>query len=172
MKKYAALLFLILLGGSLVLSSCKKRVNPTTVVVEDPDRHYYPILQGQDLELNYGVWNTGNDPLFINEIQPSCGCMIVNQKYPVIILPHKKGFIHIKYNSTKNVGQVKHYIRCYGNFVTGGMLELRFDVHVVPAADYDHDYEELFRDYQMKNGKLKEAVDGKESNLGYYTGRP
>jgi hypothetical protein len=162
----------MLLCSLFLFTSCKKRVTPTTVEVEDQDRHYYPVLQGQNLDLNYGVLNTGDHPLFITEIQPSCGCMIVNKKLPQIILPHKKGYIHIKYNSTKNVGYVQHFIRCYGNFYPTGRLELRFDVNIVPNADYTRDYEELYRDDQAKNGGVKEAVDGKTSERGYYVGQP
>jgi hypothetical protein len=169
-RKYT-LILLILICGAVVFSSCKRKVEPTTVQVIDPNRHYYPILQGQEMDMKYEIVNVGNNPLFITEIQPSCGCMVVDDDYPITVLPHKNGFIHIKYNSTKNVGLVDHYIRCYGNFAKTGMLELRFDVHVVPDADYTRDYEELYRDYEAKNGKVKEAVDGKESNQ-YYVGQP
>lgn len=172
-------LLIILLCSIFVVSffSCTKKVNPTTVEVEDQDRHYYPIQQGEDLDLNYGILNIGNNPLVITDIQPSCGCIIVDKKSPQIVLPHKKGYIHIKYNSTKNVGYVQHFIRCYGNFFRTGMVELRFDVNVVPDADYTRDYEELYHNYNEKNGKfkdgkLKDAVDGTSAERGYYVGQP
>lgn len=48
-----------------------------------------------------------------------------------------------------------------------GKAELTFDVNVVPDADYTRDYEELFQEFNAKNGIVKEMVDGKESELGY-----
>ena len=172
MKTINKIFLLILILFPVMFSSCQKKVNPTTVEIKDPDRHYYAILQGQELELLYSILNTGEDPLIIREIQPSCGCMIVDKEDHDIILPHKKGYVRIKYNSTKNVGYVRHYIRIYGNFEKKGMVELTFDVNVVPDADYTRDYEELFRASNIKNGIVNEAVDGKESERGYYVGNP
>ena len=45
-------------------------------------------------------------------------------------------------------------------------------VNVVPDADYTRDYEELYQDFNTKNGIVREMVDGKESELGYYVGNP
>jgi Protein of unknown function (DUF1573). len=178
MKKLNFLLIILFcIIGLVSFSSCKKKVNPTTVEIEDQDRHYYPIQQGEDLDLNYGILNTGDNPLVITEIQPSCGCIIIDKKNPKIVLPHKKKYIHIKYNSTKNVGYVQHIVRCYGNFFRSGVIELRFDVNVVPDADYTRDYEELYHNYNekngnFKNGELKGSVDGTSAKRGYYVGQP
>ena len=154
-----------------VLPSCEKTVDMTTIEIEDQDRHYYPILQGEELELNYGFTNLGEEPLIIKEVQTSCGCMFVNDNLPIVILPHKKGYIHIKYNSTKNIGLVKHYIYCYGNIAPEGRAELRFDVHVVPDADYTRDYEELYREQRELSGAVSDAVDG-GLQRGYYVDLP
>ena len=53
-----------------------------------------------------------------------------------------------------------------------GKAELKFDVNIVPDADYTRDYEELYQDFNTKNGIVREMVDGKESELGYYIGEP
>jgi hypothetical protein len=53
-----------------------------------------------------------------------------------------------------------------------GKAELKFDVNIVPDADYTRDYEELYQDFNTKNGIVREMVDGKESELGYYVGEP
>ena len=75
-------------------------------------------------------------------------------------------------NSIKNVGEVVHRIRIFGNMLPNGKAELKFDVNVVPDADYTRDYEELYQDFNTKNGIVREMVDGKESELGYYVGNP
>lgn len=43
---------------------------------------------------------------------------------------------------------------------------------MLPDADYTRDYEELYQDFNTKNGIVREMVDGKESELGYYVGEP
>ena len=84
------------------------------------------------------------------------------------------GFRQFKatYNSIKNVGEVVHRIRIFGNMLPDGRAELKFDVNVVPDADYTRDYEELYQEFNTKNGIVREMVDGKESELGYYVGEP
>ena len=45
-----------------------------------------------------------------------------------------------------------HRIRIFGNMLPDGRAELKFDVNVVPDADYTRDYEELYQDFNTKNG--------------------
>lgn len=153
-------------------TSCKKEVRPTSMTIKDSIRHYYPIKQGQQLDIMFTVTNTGDAPLIISEMQPSCGCIILDKSSHIII--PEKGIRQFKatYNSIKNIGEVEHRIRFFGNMLPSGKAELKFDVNVVPDADYTRDYEELFQEFNAKNGIVKEAVDGKESELGYYVGNP
>ena len=132
MSKYVFYIFLWLIPA-LLLSSCRKEVRPTSIEIKDPDRHYYPIKQGQQLDIMFTITT---------------------------------------YNSIKNIGLVTHCIRIYGNILPAGKAEIKFDVNVVPDADYTRDYEELFQDFNVKNGIVKEMVDGKESEQGYYVGNP
>lgn len=163
---------LIMICGMLILLSCKKQIQPTTLEIKDPDRHYYPILQGQELDLVFQVTNTGKNPLVIQDIQPSCGCIVEKGKFRNIIPPEGKENIALTYNSTKNIGLVAHSIRIYGNIADSGMIEIKFDVNVVPNADYTRDYEQLFKELNIKNGAVKKFVDGEEAELGYYVGEP
>ena len=39
-------------------------------------------------------------------------------------------------------------------------------VDVYKRQDYTRDYEELYQDFNTKNGIVREMVDGKESELG------
>ncbi len=135
-------------------------------------RHYYPIKQGQQLELMFTITNTGDAPLIISEIQPSCGCIILDKSSHIIIPEDGIRQFKATYNSIKNVGEVVHRIRIFGNMLPHGKAELKFDVNVVPDADYTRDYEELYQDFNTKNGIVREMVDGKESELGYYVGEP
>lgn len=165
-KGWAAGLLLALLA-CLTLTGCKKRIGMTTVEVPDSVRHYYPVIAGQELNLVYDLTNTGDQPLIIRDIQPSCGC-IVTMPESRMVLPEKTIRLKFVYQSAKNIGYVQHVIRIYGNIEPKGMAKLVFDVNVVPHADYTRDYEELYKEAVERNELLKGKVDGEVSEQGYY----
>lgn len=163
---------LLLVAFPFYFTGCKKEVRPTTMAIKDSVRHYYPIKQGQQLDIMFTVTNTGDAPLIISEMQPSCGCIILDKSSHIIIPEDGIRQFKATYNSIKNVGEVIHRIRIFGNMLPHGKAELKFDVNVVPDADYTRDYEELFQEFNAKNDIIREIVDGKESELGYYVGTP
>lgn len=150
-----------------LLTGCKKRISMTTVEVPDSIRHYYPVIAGQELNLVYDLTNTGDQPLIIRDIQPSCGC-IVTMPESRMVLPEKTIRLKFVYQSAKNIGYVQHVIRIYGNIEPKGMAKLVFDVNVVPHADYTRDYEELYKEAVERNELIKGKVDGEVNEQGYY----
>ncbi len=156
----------------LILSACRFEDKKTTLEIVDPERHYYPIIQGQILDIQYKIKNTGAHPLFISDILTSCGCIVVEKSSFKALPAGGEGFIMMKYDSNKNIGVVKHYITIYANLERMEKVEVTFDVHVVPDALYTKDYEELHKEYKEKHGNEKTMVEGEENNLGYYVGEP
>ncbi|MFD2540052.1 DUF1573 domain-containing protein [Sphingobacterium chuzhouense] len=141
----------------------------TTVEIKDNKRHYYPILAGQQKDISFNLKNTGEHPLMITDIITSCGCLKVNDdKNTFSVPPGKERLLTLSYNSSKNVGYVKHYVTLYGNFVSGEIQEIEFDINVVPNAMYTKDYEELYKEEVDAEGGFKRFVDGDENNKGYY----
>ncbi|WP_221412349.1 DUF1573 domain-containing protein [Dysgonomonas sp. 520] len=132
--------------------------------ITDPDRHYYPILRGQALDIQYVIENTGEHPLFITDIHTSCGCVLVDESSLKVLPAGGKGFIKLQYESDKNIGYVKHYVTVYANLESGPSMEVTFDLHVVPNALYTRDYEELYKE----KSEEESLVDGDENNLRYY----
>ena len=163
-------LFWILLAVCTLLTGCRQRVEYTTVEIKDPVRHYYPILRGQELVIIGKLTNTGSIPLVIEDVQPSCGCIVTDFKGRMMIPPGQFMFVTIRYDSKKNVGKVEHAVRFWGNILPDGMAQLRFDVNVVPDASYHHDYEELYEN-SLSASELRDLVTGtgSETGLGYYT---
>ncbi|MCH5229149.1 MAG: DUF1573 domain-containing protein [Muribaculaceae bacterium] len=162
-------IFLSLLGTLVFLGACEKKLQPVEVEIKDPQRHYYPVIQGELLGITYDIENTSDHPLFIQEIQTTCGCMFSEDKLPIVILPKQKGKVHFSYNSTKNTGYVEHFAWLYGNFADSLYRELKFDTNVVPPSDYTRDYEELYHQVLTRSSDLKDLVDGKSTEKGYYT---
>lgn len=162
------LLFFTLILALLASSAgCNKQIRNTTVYVEDSVRHYFPIRQGEELSILYNIENTGEEPLIIQDIHTSCGCIIMEQDAKRLIPPNGNSYLHLKYNSRKNVGEVKHTVRIYGNIEPYGMKILRFIVNVVPNPDYTRDYEELYRETTLGSG-VGDIVDGEMRDKGYY----
>lgn len=140
----------------------------TTLEVIDNQRHYYPIVQGQELDIVFPIKNVGEHPFVLDDIIITCGCLALKRSSVNSIPAGSEGHLILTYDSTKNIGYVEHYITLYGNFLKGDKLEITFDVNVVPDAHYTKDYEELYQIKKDKNGGVKQMVEGGENNKGYY----
>ncbi len=160
--------FLKLLTISAVIISCEFKENLVDVKIIDPVRHYYPIVQGQQLNIIIELKNESDYPFKITDILTSCGCVVLKKGTFDVIPAQSTGFVELTYNSNKNIGLVNHYIYFYGNLNKVDKLETNFDVHVVPDALYTPDYEELYRKEVEKKGGIKNMVDGNENEKGYY----
>lgn len=162
---------IIMLCAMLSLGSCSKKVEMTRIIVEDSIRHYYPLVQGTDLVMQWRIANVGETPLVITDIQPSCGCLIKDSEDNNVIPPGKESLLKFTFHSEKNSGYVKHTIRLFGNIMPEGMACLVFDLHVVPHALSSPDYEELHKkreEFDIVSG-VKTLVDGNEAERGYWT---
>lgn len=169
--KYNYINYLFIVAGALILlTSCGDiSERKTSMVVEDNNRHYYPILAGQQKDVSFKLKNTGKNPLMITDIITSCGCLKANNEKGIFTVPPgKERILTLSYDSSKNIGYVKHYITLYGNFEESEFEELIFDINVVPNALYTKDYEELYSEKIQAEGGFKKFVDGDESNKGYY----
>ncbi|GAB1347484.1 DUF1573 domain-containing protein [Cloacibacterium normanense] len=167
MKNIFSLFFAV--SMLFIISSCKDiRNEKTTLQVEDNNRHYYPILMGQKLDIVFTLKNTGKHPFILDDVISSCGCISMEKSSIGTIPAGKEGRLMLTYNSAKNIGKVQHYITLYGNFATTNKMELLFDVHVVPQSLYTKDYEEMFQEEKDQNANIEDLVDGDENNKGYY----
>ena len=158
--------------AALGVGACKdKNLKQASVTIEDIDRHYYPVIQGEILPISYTIENVSDVPLVIQEIQTSCGCRVPFDDLPILVLPNKKNTIRLGYNTIKNTGFVEHQVYLYGNFADSTYRLLTFDTNVVPPADYTRDYEVLYHEQHIERGPLKveDLVDGTSNTKGYYT---
>lgn len=155
------------------LSSCKKELKPVKYELVDNDRHYYPIMQGKTMDMMFEIRDTCDNPLFIQEVQTSVG-LTLQEDIPIIVLPHKSILLRVKYDSTKHIGRVDHFINLFGNFerpdgklVDTTMVTINFDINVVPPGDYYHDYEQYYFEDEAKS-TIRNAVDGADGSKRYY----
>lgn len=169
-NKYTPGCIVALMLSAFCAVSCHMKLEPATVLIVDPVRHYYPVIQGDMMEIRFVIENTSSNPLFIDEIQTTCGCIVPRAELPIVVLPHKVGNVDLTYNTIKNTGYVKHQVYCYGNFKDSTYIELEFDTNVVPQADYIRDYEQLWHEQNIRNkNKEKDNIDALSEQKGYYT---
>ncbi|WP_240623439.1 DUF1573 domain-containing protein [Brumimicrobium aurantiacum] len=151
----------------LTMNSCQDVSNKkTSIQIVDNHRQYYPILRGQELEVMFTIKNTGKNPFILSDLLITCGCIAPKKSSIRSIPAGKEGTLILNYDSSKNIGEVKHYIDIYGNLEKTEKSSIVFGVNVVPQSDYTKDYEELLKE-NIANG-LHEFTDGQEHQRLYY----
>jgi hypothetical protein len=166
MKNIYWLLLIALISFSCDLRKPSiEKVERTKMEIEDPERHYYPILRGSELTTAYKFYNRGNKPLIIYDVQASCGCIEV--EFPSSSIGKDDfGFITVDYDSAKNIGYVEFYITIVANTEKDVFNTIKFDLNVVTSPHYTKDYEEIY--LQRRKEKLAGEVDGDLTQQGYY----
>lgn len=156
----------------LLFSSCNfrkpnlDRVKRTKMEIIDPERHYYPILRGSELTAAYKLYNRGDEPLIIYDVQASCGCIEID--FPETSIGKDDfGFIILDYDSAKNIGYVEFFVTILANTEGDVFTTIKFDLNVVTSPHYTQDYEEIY--LQRRKEKLAGEVDGDLTEQGYYT---
>lgn len=162
------LCLLRLLAIFVFVTSCNYKENLVDVTIIDPVRHYYPIVQGQKLNIVVKLENKSDFPFKISDVLISCGCIILKKGTLEVIPAQSSGIIELTYDSNKNIGLVNHFIYIYGNLKKVDKLVANFDVHVVPDALYTPDYEELYRKEVDAEGDTKNRIEENENGKGYY----
>jgi len=166
---------IIIIIISLTLTiSCKrddkenKFLHKTTLQVIDSIRHYYPILRGSKLNMVIKIKNTGDYPLKIYNVLPSCGCTLA--KFPKRAIPVDSfGLIQMEYESSKNIGYVGIYTTIVANTEKPSHT-IFFDLNVVSNPLYTKDFEEIYTNKQKKvKSSTKRQVNGDTSQRSYIT---
>lgn len=170
LRNIIGLVLLVFVG--LFGTACHKRVGPTSLTVVDPVRHYYPLVQGEDLRMNYLIINTGMYPFIIQDIQPASLSVELEKEPPHLIPIGDSLSLSLVFHTDRNIGFAEHIVRIYGNVnqvndtTTAGEVTLTFDTHIVRATVDQSDYEERYWEKKAQNEKL---VDGDRGEQGYYT---
>lgn len=165
MKKIFIFISMVLLITSCLRKPDIENVRRTKMEIIDPERHYYPILRGSQLSSVYKLYNRGNEPLIIYDVQASCGC--IELEFPSSSIGKDDfGFITLDYDSAKNIGYVEFYVTIVANTEKDIFTTVKFDLNVVTSAHYTQDYEEIY--LERRRQKLAGEVDGDLTQQGYY----
>src|SRR3984957_15701551 len=97
--------------------------------LDSTSRDFGTIAEGQKLEVAYRFLNSGDKPLIIARVQPSCGCTVAEQPDEPI-LPGKEGIIKASFNSEGRVGINHKKLYVIANTVGTQSNEIQFNVVV------------------------------------------
>lgn len=164
---HAVLLVLVLGGAGMAVGSCTQTIGPTSILAKDSVRHYYPLIQRDELRMTWEITNMGPEPLIITDILPAVSAITLESAFPEIIPVGETEKLNFIYRSDMNIGYVEHKIRLYGNILPEGVCELTFDTHIVRPTVDGSDWEEIFSDQQRAE---KDLVDGEQGEKGYWVG--
>ena len=86
----------------------------------DEEWDFGTIPPGKPVKHVFTFTNTGNQPLIITNVKPSCSCTVPNwPKKP--ILPGQTGEIEVQYNTASHEGAFKKYVTVISNAAYGPM---------------------------------------------------
>lgn len=86
----------------------------TSVTMIDSVYDFGKVVYGEIVEYNYRFKNSGTKPLIISNVSASCGCT-VPEKPEAPIQPGETGFIKVKFNSDKRIGEAHKTITVQSN---------------------------------------------------------
>jgi hypothetical protein len=97
--------------------------------LDSTTRDFGTISEGQKLVVEYRFKNTGEKPLIIARVQPSCGCTVAEQPEKPV-LPGQEGVIKASFNSEGRIGINHKKIYVTANTLGNQVNDLNFSVTV------------------------------------------
>ena len=111
-------------------AALKDSANFTTIQwLDSTNKNFGTIAEGQKLEVAFHFKNSGNKPLVIARVQPSCGCTVAEQPTEPIA-PGKEGNIKAVFDSENHTGVNHKTLYVYANTKGTQANELQFGVIV------------------------------------------
>lgn len=103
----------------------------TTIQWLEEEKNMGTINEGQQLDVTFRFKNTGDKPLVIRSVRPSCGCTAANPPAEPIA-PGAEGEIKASFNSQGRTGTNKKTLTVVANTKVTTTHELHFEVEVTP----------------------------------------
>ena len=97
--------------------------------LDSSNKNFGKIAEGRKLDVSFRFKNTGNKPLIIQKVQPSCGCTVAEQPNEPI-LPGNEGIIKASFNSEGRLGINNKTLYVTTNTKLKQTHELHFAVEV------------------------------------------
>jgi hypothetical protein len=116
--------------ATLSETALKDSANFTTIQwLDSTSKNFGTIAEGQKLEVAFRFKNSGNKPLVIARVQPSCGCTVAEQPTEPIA-PGNEGTVKAVFDSERHTGVNHKTLYVYANTKGNQANELQFAVVV------------------------------------------
>lgn len=106
----------------------------TTIEWMETSKDFGKITEGEKLEVSFKFKNTGDKPLVIDIIKPSCGCTVIDQPEKPVA-PGETGEIKGAFNSAGKPGVQHKSIFVHANTKGSQDHNLVFEVEVLKKAE-------------------------------------
>jgi len=97
--------------------------------LDSANKDFGKIPEGKKLDVSFRFKNTGDKPLIISKVQPSCGCTVAEEPTEPV-LPGNEGVIKASFNSQGRVGVNHKTLYVSANTKKTQTHELHFVVEV------------------------------------------
>ncbi|MBS1599229.1 MAG: DUF1573 domain-containing protein [Bacteroidetes bacterium] len=97
--------------------------------LDSANKNFGKIGEGRKLDVTFRFKNTGDKPLIIQKVQPSCGCTVAEQPNEPV-LPGEEGVIKASFNSEGRIGINHKTLYVTANTKKTQSHELHFEVEV------------------------------------------
>ncbi|MDR0794224.1 MAG: DUF1573 domain-containing protein [Chitinophagaceae bacterium] len=104
--------------------------NFTTIQWADTAKDFGSVVKGAKPKIIYTCTNTGNKPLFIAYVRPSCGCTVADYTKDAI-MPGKEGTITAEFDSNHGTGEIHKSIEVAVNAKNRPAIYLTFTGNVL-----------------------------------------
>lgn len=108
-----------------------QNMETTRVEWDEVVHDFGEIIEGEVAKHRYVFTNTGNHPVKLTRVKPSCGCTAPSYSQGEIA-PGDSGYVDIAFNSRGKLGMQNKAVTVTGNFEGTNMI-LRFKGEVVRA---------------------------------------
>ncbi len=113
--------------------SSQPQVQGPMIVFEKTTHDYGTVPVGSNGDCVFKFKNTGNEPLILMQVTPSCGCTTPTWSSEPI-MPGKEGSIPVTYTHMNNVGSFSKTITVRSNSVTNGTILLTITGNIIEKA--------------------------------------
>lgn len=128
------ILFLMMAICSVSFAQAQKAqtTNGAALTWEEPNHDFGEVEEGKKVEFVYKFTNTGNEPLIITNVQPTCGCTLPKSWPRGEIMPGQSGELLIAFDSSNKSGKLSRVTTIVSNAVNDGAGQIKFTANVTP----------------------------------------
>lgn len=134
MRKLVATFLIV----GLLLTACGS--TQPQISVERESFSFGEVVNGQIVEKDLRVWNSGNGSLVIDAVSTSCGCTTAGLE-SMTLAPGESTTLHIEFDSgahgPEEVGELARQIFIASNDPVQGELVIEFSATVLPSNAAD-----------------------------------